>query len=396
MPLPALKTDCGIGLGLAACPSLGLLVTSDNSTLTLSVWSLPSCLASGGSRGAGASAGAGVGDAWAGDGGGSGGGPGGLRLACTLRGDGSAAPMQFKFSNVQGHGGSGILAFTSPATTGSSPSGSGTVTTVTRPLLLVTDAGADAVHLVDVVGQTHAGYLASPGSIAGPRGVAASGALPLVAVSAWKESFRGDHVVVVYRGSGAVWEAVPVFGGGFGGPGSRDGQLNGPFGLRFSRDGSAVCVADTGNGRASVFRVGDGGFVRHMATGLSSPRDVEEVDGGWLVACYYLHRVELACVGDGGFGGGWPSVGKAGGGAGSGDGEFWYPTALAVVPALGLLVREYGNRRLQVFATPDAIVMAAMSPDRVAWMTAVARAGCVAEASSGRETLPSGTVVAPT
>ncbi len=259
------------------------------------------------------------------------------------------------------------------------------------------------MHLVDVVGQTHAGYLASPGSIAGPRVVAASGALPLVAVSAWKESFRGDHVVRWWWCTGAVglcgslWEVVRVIGGGFGGPGSRDGQLNGPFGLRFSRDGSAVCVADTGNGRASVFRVGDGGLVRHMATGRRFMVDVEEVEGGWLVACYYLHRVELVCGSDGGVGGGWPFLGKAGGRRGIGDGEFYSPTTLTVVPGLGLVVREWGNvGRLQVFATPDAIAMAAMSPDRVAWMTAVARAGCVAEASSGRETLPLGTVVAPT
>jgi hypothetical protein len=63
------------------------------------------------------------------------------------------------------------------------------------------------------------GYVASPGSIAGPRGVAASGASPLVAVSAWAKTNSGDHVVVVYRGShgGAVWEAVRVIGGGFGG-----------------------------------------------------------------------------------------------------------------------------------------------------------------------------------
>jgi hypothetical protein len=182
---------------------------------------------------------------------------------------------------------------------------------------------------------------------------------------------------VVYRSShgGAVWESVRVIGGGFGGPGSRDGQLHGPFGLRFSRDGSAVCVADAGNGRASVFRVGDGGFVRHMATGLGCPMDVEEVDGGWLVACYYLHRVELVCGGDGGVGGGRPSLGKAGGRPGIRDGELLGPTALAVVPGLGLLVSEIGNGgRLQVFATPDAIAMAAMSPNRVAWMTAVARA----------------------
>ncbi len=347
MPLPSLKTKCGPGVGLAACPPLGLLVTSDWSTNSLSVWSLP---AEGAIGTAGSSAGAGCVGAPAGGG-------GGLRLVCTLGGARSAAPMQFKFS------GGGRLAFTSPSSDCTSHS-----------LLLVTDAGANAVHLVDVVGRTHAGYLAAPGSIAGPRGVAASGTSPLVAVSAWKKRDSGDHVVVVYRGSGTVWEAVRVIGGGFGGSGATDGQLHSPYGLRFSRDGSSVCVADWGNGRASVFRVGDGVFVRHIATGLSNLSDVEEVEGGWLAVCHGSDTVEFVCDGVGGVCDGWPTLGKAGGGGGRGDGEFNGPTALAVVPGLGLVVREWIYERLQVFATPDAIAMAAMSPNRVAWMGAVAQA----------------------
>jgi hypothetical protein len=266
--------------------------------------------------------------------------------------------MQFKFA------GGGRLAFLPATSSGSS--------TNARTLLLVTDAGADAVHVVDVVRRTHAGYVAPPGSIAGPRGVAACDTSPLVAVTAWKREHSGDHVVVVYRGSGAVWEVVRVIGGGFGGPGSLDGQLSRPFGLRFSGDGSAICVADYD--RVCMFLVGDGGFVRHMATGLTSPCDVEEVEGGWLVVCFGSHRVEFLGDGACSAGGGWSFLGKAGGGCGSGDGEFDGPAALAVVPGLGLVVRELFNWRLQVFATPDAIAMAAMSPVRVAWMVAVARA----------------------
>jgi DNA-binding beta-propeller fold protein YncE len=264
-----------------------------------------------------------------------------LKLVCTLGGAGSVAPMRFKFEDGTGY--SGLLAFT-PPTTASRDSDS------THPLLLVTDTGHDAVHVVDVVGRTHAGYVASPGSIAGPRGVAAtsSSGTVFVAVSAWKEEDSGDHVVVVYRGSGAVWEKVRVIGGGFGGPGS-GGQLRRPYGLRFSKDGSAIIVTDRGNNRASMFRVGDGGLVRHVATGLSYPWDVEEVEGGWLVVCG-SHRVEFVdCVGGAGGGGGRPSLGKAGGGSGSGDGELYHPTALAVVPGLGLVVRDSGNDRLQVF-----------------------------------------------
>jgi hypothetical protein len=119
--------------------------------------------------------------------------------------------------------------------------------------------------------------------------------------------------------------------------------------------------------------VADGGLVRHVATRLSLPFDVEEVEGGWLVACSGSHSVEF--VGDDGAGAGVgrPSLGKAGGGYGSGDGEFDFPVALAVVPGLGLVVREHDGCRLQVFATPDTIAMAAMSHVRVAWMTVVAR-----------------------
>ncbi len=41
---------------------------------------------------------------------------------------------------------------------------------------------------------------------------------------------------------------------------------------------------------------------------------------------------------------------------GSGDGEFNRPFAMALVPGLGLVVREYHNGgRLQLFATADGI-----------------------------------------
>jgi hypothetical protein len=273
--------------------------------------------------------------------------------------------MQFKFRDDSHYAsGSGYLAFTTATAT--STMGDGSINT--RPLLLVTDAGHDAVHLVDVVGRAHAGYVASPGSIAGPRGVAASGASPLVAVSAWKKGGSGDHVVVVYQGTGGgAWEVARVIGGGFGGPGSRDGQLHKPVGLRFSGDGSGICVADFHNNRASMFRVSDGGFVEHFVTGLTEggPIDVEEAGDGWLVACSRTHTVELVVYWIPDDDDGWLNLG----------GDLSRPVALAVVPGLGLVVREYGNGgRLQVFATPDAMAMASMSPARVSWMCAVARA----------------------
>jgi hypothetical protein len=295
---------------------------------------LPSWLGEGaGSASAGAGAGAGA----------------GMTLVCTLGGASSPSPLRFLFDDA--HGPSGWMAFTGPATS---------------RLLVVTDAGHGAVHVVDVVRRVHVGYVAAPGTIAGPRGVAARGSL--VAVSAWKQWHHGDHVVRVFEGSGALWTAVRTLAGGFGGPGRADGQRKCPYGLRFAADGTGLAVADVWNNRVSLLRVEDGSFVRHVATGQSAPWDVEECEGGWLVACWDSDTVTHVdgCLGD---------VGAPVGGRGSGAGEFKGPSALALVPGLGLLVREQGNRgRLQVFATRDAIAMASMSACRVAWLACTARA----------------------
>ncbi len=234
--------------------------------------------------------------------------------------------MQFKFRDGDW---SGWMAFTGPATS---------------RLLLVTDAGHDAVHVIDVAGRVHVGYVAAPGTLARPRGVAARGSL--VAVSAWKKHDRGDHVVRVFEGSGAMWTAVRVVAGGFGRPGSADGQLWCPFGLRFTCDGTGLVVAEWSTDRVSVFRVEDGSFARHVATGLNFPMDVEECEGGRLVACWGSHTIGFV----GGDVDGGCVVRARLGDWGRGDGEFINPSALALVPGLGLVVREYDNGgRCQVF-----------------------------------------------
>ncbi len=260
--------------------------------------------------------------------------------------------MQFDFAARPGSANptSGYLAFT-PATGGGA-----------APLLLVTDAGHDSVHLVDVVHECHMGYLAAPGLISGPRGVAVSESSPLAAVTAWKSGGSGDHVVHLYSGAGVTWERVRVIGGGFGRPGAADGQLQQPFGLQFSADSSSICVADSLAGRVSLFRVGDGVFERQVATGLRYPMDVLLVDGGWLVACSRSHCVSFVSDGSkmgGGSGAGLGS-GDAGGvsslgTAGRRGGEMHYPSALALVPGLGLVVREDDGARLQVFTTATAL-----------------------------------------
>jgi hypothetical protein len=315
MPLPTITTECGEGVGLAACPTLGLLVTSNRDNNTLSVFSLRR---SGEGAGAGAGAGAVAGA--------------GLALEYTLGGASSRAPLQFKFLDNAAGGISGWMAFTGPATS---------------RLLLLTDAGHDAVHVIDVAGRAHVGYVAAPGTIAGPRGVAERGSL--VAVSTWRGYDSGEHVVWLFKGSGTMWTAVRVVAGGFRGPGSAGGQLYRPYGLRFTADGTGLAVADYWNDRVSVFCAEDGSFVQHVATGLSFPHDVEECEGGWLVACFGSNTIELVSGNDMDHGGGGAKMGKRG----SGDGDFYGPSALAWVPGLGLVVRESLNKRFQVFGSGE-------------------------------------------
>jgi hypothetical protein len=206
-------------------------------------------------------------------------------------------------------------------------------------LLLLTDAGHHAVHVIDVFGRVHAGYVAAPSTIAGPWGVAARGSL--VAVSAWKKADSGGHVVRLFEGSGAMWTAVRVVAGGVGGPGRANGQLHRPYGLRLTGDGTGLAVAGRGDGRVSMFRVEDWSFLRHVTSGLDRPSDVEECEGGWLVACFGSNTIHFAR----GSGGGGCVLGRPG----SGDGELKGPSALALVHGLGLVVRDCLNERCQVF-----------------------------------------------
>ena len=109
-----------------------------------------------------------------------------------------------------------------------------------------------------------------------------------MAVSAWKGTMgRGDHVVQLFEGRGAVWTAVRVVTGGAHPSGlwarlralrEPPWRLSGPCGLRFTGDGTGLVVADGESGRVSMFRVEDGSFVRHVATGLGAVFDVEECE----------------------------------------------------------------------------------------------------------------------
>ena len=315
------------GFGLAVCPALRLLVTSNSDDDTLSVLALRRLSA------AGAETCVGRGSA--------------LVHHATFKGAGLRAPMLFKFRDS--YGPSGWMAFTGPATS---------------RLLLVTDAGNDAVHVIDVVARTHVGFVAAPRILAGPRGVATRGSCAVV--SAFKHRGSGAHVVVMFEGSGAAWTMVRVVAGVVNRPGGADRQLKQPLGLVFSGDGSKLVVAHDAD-RVSMFDIADGSFVQEVAAGLQYPWDVEHCDEGWLVACRLSNTIEFM----GGDADGRidrATLGKHG----TEDGEFRYPSALAVVPGVGLVVRY--RDRVQVFVTPDMAAMDAMSDARVAWMGVVARA----------------------
>ena len=238
--------------------------------------------------------------------------------------------------------------------------------------LFVTDVGNGAVHIIDVVNKTHRGYVAPPGTMDGSCGVAASGVDSLVAVSSWSDFNFGDHVVHMYCATSGEteWTKVRVIGGRGGESAS---QFLRPRALRFTSDGVHVCVADSGNRRASLFRVDDGSFVRHvLIEARGSVGDVLEVEGGWIVASHVVsHKVYF--VRDGGELSS-THLGALYGQGGDADGRFRQCCALAMVPGLGLVVREKENARLQVFSTPCEIAMRTMSPTRVAWMAATYRA----------------------
>jgi DNA-binding beta-propeller fold protein YncE len=131
----------------------------------------------------------------------------------------------------------------------------------------------------------------------------------------------------------------------FGRQGSGPGQLNYPRGVRLLADGRGFVVADSNNHRLCVFAL-SGEFVAVVGSreGLTLPQDVLECasDGSFIVANGWGHNlVRVSRAG---------TVVGVYGKEGSGDGKFKYPSALAVLPDGGLVVRE--DKHFQVFGGP--------------------------------------------
>jgi len=232
VPVPALKLECGLGYGVAACPELGVFAASVSVPGTVNVYKIVGLTR--------------------------------LEHEWTFGGVDAPPALRFRFDYSES------LAFTTRA----------------PHHLFVNDAGRDAVHIIDVMARVHVGYLGVPGSVARPRSVATRHSL--AAVSGWTEWKAADHVVTLYQGSGADWVRLRMIGGIYG---RRDGQLWMPRGMRFTRDGRELVVVDRMNNRLGVFSTSTGAFVKQLSTNVDAPCDVEEWEGGWVATYNYSHVV---------------------------------------------------------------------------------------------------------
>jgi hypothetical protein len=284
---------CRPGVGLAASVALGLVVTSSTLDNTLSVYeALPGA---------------------------------GFPLVASFGRKGSG-PLQF---DLQADGqASGWMCFTQPDVPGA------------KPTLLVAEAGNDRVQEVDVVGRAHVGFLADRGSVQGPRAVDASPSF--IAVSAWRARDSGPHVVHLFDATSRA--QLRVLGGEAGdGP----GRLHRPVGLCINADQGMVAVVDHMNDRVCLFTTATGVYRRDIATlpdhGVVGPWDVAQCLGGWLVTGGSDTVVRVPTDGGG-------DCVQELGECGDEEGQFRGPCALALLPSLGLVVRQLGNSKFQVFA----------------------------------------------
>jgi DNA-binding beta-propeller fold protein YncE len=115
-------------------------------------------------------------------------------------------------------------------------------------------------------------------------------------------------------------------------------------GLRFTPDGQFIVAAEHMNERLSMFRVSDGGFVKHIGAGVvaNGMKDVQFAPNGeLLVADSQNHRV---CV----FSADGDTLLRTLGTQCFADGQYEYPTALALADSkLFVLYRDIA--RVQVF-----------------------------------------------
>lgn len=366
----ACTSACGRGVGLAVCPSLSLVVTSNFDDNTLGLFHLPHPATSTQFHGLGTVGGPGTG------------------------------PLQFSFTQAAGL--SGFMCFAPAAVSGGCSTPSATAggaagvcaSAVGMYTLLVTEAGNDRVQelavvrgglaaVMDVTTQvevTHVGWLYPPGAVLGPRGVAAS--QDLIAVSAFATGGEGLHAIHLFHSASRA--PVRVVGDGCGDGG---GQLKSPHGVRLSTNGRTVVVADMANGRVAEFDVHTGAWIGDVTRSVRGMTDVEECAGGWLVVCSSSNLVAqvLEVVGPASM----PSSSKWAIVSTFGRRSLQLPCSMALVPCVGMLVRQAGvDGALELFCSQEDVNMAGMSRPRVAWMVAVARGIMLGRGASCRPAAP--------
>jgi len=159
-----------------------------------------------------------------------------------------------------------------------------------------------------------------------------------------------DELIVVTKFGGATPNRVLLFNYStgellrqFAAFGSGGGHIAHSTGVRFTPDNQHIIVVDTySNNRLSMFTVG-GVFVKHIGVGVlgGGPCDVDfTADGRIIVADCRNHRVCIFAA-DGVMTSSWGTEGTS-------DGQFKYPTALAV-SGDKLFVLDRCSGRVQVF-----------------------------------------------
>ncbi len=300
---------CDVGGGVAVSTVLGVLVSSSVSKDTIKVYTLPKL----------ATPDEAVVPS---------------RELCVLGGRNALPPMKFLFGYY-----SGWMAFAPP-------------TAAWPPLLLVTDAIQNSIHVIDVMRQAHVGYVNGFGGVPFPRGVAAKGCLVAVSCNWGLVSTQRHSMIRLFEGSGSHWVSQRSLA---------DDLFGMPSGLRFSGDGTQLAVADSSNNRLYVINAEDGALV--CAFPMTRAKDVEEVDNGWLSVSTERKRNLIHHIL------GPMKPGRAytfsPGGA----------TSLAYAPGLGYFVR-HAKSDVELYAIKDFIEMEKRtSKARLAWMSAVWKGG---------------------
>ena len=144
----------------------------------------------------------------------------------------------------------------------------------------------------------------------------------------------GNHRIQIFSGKGKYM-------GMFGGEGSLDIQFSRPWGLSWDDNGNII-VADSGNKLIKIFST-DGKFVRKIGGpgSFSFPVHCVQCDEYLIVSDSVEHCIKV-----------FSTKGKYQykfGQQGGGDGEFDFPSCLAVTKSKHLMVCDECNNRIQVF-----------------------------------------------